>query len=406
MGKKWKWWSTLAHRSILWTNAPTGSYTNGRYQKPTSAEFSPTDHPHLYLFLELLRTKYSLTPTAHGRPCIPAKALQEISWVLTMLQNLACSRSSTKSNLTRPVSSHSLLRDLESLFGGISKVKGKVIKLHIDPDVISKQQPHRRISFQVRKDVEMELKRLEELDIIETVTGPTPWVSLIVIVPKRSGQVRICVDMRETNKAVKHLMPTIDDLVADLNRATVFSKLDLSSGYHQLELAPESRCITTFSTHVGLRRYKRLMFGINAAPEILQNAIEEILTGLPGCKNISDDITVYGKTQKKHDENLRGVLKRLQQHGLNNKYAPSRGVRSSSTDRFSARTESRQTQREDQGDMDMSKPESVSEVVSTGDGSLHPRLGHDNCSFTAVNQKRHVMAVGRRTATSIRQVER
>ena len=215
---------------------------------------------------------------------------------------------------------------------------------------------------------------------------------------------RICVDMRETNKAVKHLMPTIDDLVADLNRATVFSKLDLSSGYHQLELAPESRCITTFSTHVGLRRYKRLMFGINAAPEILQNAIEEILTGLPGCKNISDDI--IGKTQKKHDENLRGVLKRLQQHGLNNKYAPSRGVRSSSTDRFSARTESRQTQREDQGDMDMSKPESVSEVVSTGDGSLHPRLGHDNCSFTAVNQKRHVMAVGRRTATSIRQVER
>ena len=264
MGKKWKWWSTLAHRSILWTNAPTGSYTNGRYQKPTSAEFSPTDHPHLYLFLELLRTKYSLTPTAHGRPCIPAKALQEISWVLTMLQNLACSRSSTKSNLTRPVPSHPLLRDLESLFGGISKVKGKVIKLHIDPDVISKQQPHRRISFQVRKDVEMELKRLEELDIIETVTGPTPWVSLIVIVPKRSGQVRICVDMREANKAVKHLMPTIDDLVADLNRATVFSKLDLSSGYHQLELAPESSCITTFSTHVGLRRYKRLMFGINA----------------------------------------------------------------------------------------------------------------------------------------------
>ena len=131
--------------------------------------------------------------------------------------------------------------------------------------------------------------------------------------------------MREANKAVKHLMPTIDDLVADLNGATVFSKLDLSSGYHQLELAPESRCITTFSTHVGLRRYKRLMFGINAAPEILQNAIEEILTGLPGCKNISDDITVYGKTQKKHDENLRGVLKRLQQHGvrvrLNNKYA-------------------------------------------------------------------------------------
>ena len=80
----------------------------------------------------------------------------------------------------------------------------------------------------------------------------------------------MCADMWEANKAVKRekpLMPTIDDLVAELNGATVFSKLDLLSGYHQLELEPESRNITTFSTHIGLWRYKRLMFGINAASE-------------------------------------------------------------------------------------------------------------------------------------------
>ena len=123
----------------------------------------------------------------------------------------------------------------------------------------------------------------------------------------------------EANKVVKrekHLMPTIDDLVADLNGATIFSKLDLSSGYHRLELEPESCHITTFSTHVGLRRYKRLMFGINAASEIFQNAIEEILTGLPGCKNISDDIIVFGVTTAEHDQNLYGVLTRLQQHDV------------------------------------------------------------------------------------------
>ena len=114
----------------------------------------------------------------------------------------------------------------------------------------------------------------------------------------------------------KHLMPTIDDLVTDLNGATVFSKLDLSSGYHQLELEPESRHITTFSSHVGLRRYKRLVFGRNAASEIFQNAIEVILTGLPGCKNISDDITVFGATMAEHDQNLYGVLTRLQQHDV------------------------------------------------------------------------------------------
>ena len=106
-------------------------------------------------------------------------------------------------------------------------------------------------------------------------------------------------------------MPTTDDLLADLKGATLFSTPDLSSGYHQLELALESRHITTFSTHVGLRRYKRLLFGMNAALEIFQNAIEELLTGLTDCKNISDYIIVFGKDQEDQDKNLRGVLQRL-----------------------------------------------------------------------------------------------
>jgi len=96
--------------------------------------------------------------------------------------------------------------------------------------------------------------------------------------------------MQEANKAIKrekHLMPTIDDFIADLNGTTHFSTLDLSPGYHQLKLAPESRYVTTFSTHVGLRIYKRLPFGVNAASEIFQEAIRELITGLPGCKNIS-----------------------------------------------------------------------------------------------------------------------
>ena len=111
-------------------------------------------------------------------------------------------------------------------------------------------------------------------------------------------------------------MPTIDDLIADLNGATHFSTLDPSSGYHQLELAPECRYVTTFSTHIGLRRYKRLPFGINTASEIFQQAIREILTGLPGCKNISYDIIVFGKGQHDHDKNHFGVLQRLKENNL------------------------------------------------------------------------------------------
>ena len=142
-----------------------------------------------------------------------------------------------------------LKEEFKSLFGGIEKVPNKEVKLHIDPDVTPRQQLHRRIPFHVRENVEKELERLEKLDIIEKVEGPTPWISPIVVVPKKSGEVRICVDMREANKAVKrekHLMPTIDNLIADLNGSTHFSTLDLSSGYHQLELAPESHYVTTF----------------------------------------------------------------------------------------------------------------------------------------------------------------
>lgn len=83
-------------------------------------------------------------------------------------------------------------------------------------------------------------------------------------------------------------MPTLEDIIANLNGASVFSTLDMTAGYHQFELAPEARHVTTFSTHVGLRRYKRLMFGVNAASEIFQTAVSQLLTGLAGCKNMSE----------------------------------------------------------------------------------------------------------------------
>ena len=203
------------------------------------------------------------------------------------------------------------------LFDGIGKIKDKKVKLHIDPEIQPKEQSHRHIPFHTRKDVEKELQRLEDLDVIERIEGPTPWVSPIVVVPTKTGEIRLCVDMREANKAVKtekRLKPTLDELIPDLNGATVFSTLDLTFGYHQLELEPESRHITTFSTHDGLRRYKRLMFGINAASEIFQNSIAEPLIGLSGCKNISDDIIVYGRDVREHDENLNRVLTRLREH--------------------------------------------------------------------------------------------
>jgi len=105
-------------------------------------------------------------------------------------------------------------------------------------------------------------------------------------------------------------------MIGYLNGAKVFTKLDLNQGYNQLELAPESRHITTFGTHMGLMRYKRLNFGISSAPEIFQIVIRETLEGIDGGKNISNDILVFGKSQEEHDQHLRAVFQRLREKGL------------------------------------------------------------------------------------------
>ena len=142
--------------------------------------------------------------------------------------------------------------------------------------------------------------------------------SPVVVVPKKTGGVRVCVDMREANMAIKrekHPMPTIDDLISDLNESKVFSKLDLTKAYHQLELDESSRYITTFTTHAGLMRYKRLIFGVNAAAEIFQKTISDLLSDIPGAKNMSDDIVIHGKDQAEHDRSLHQTLKRLQDKG-------------------------------------------------------------------------------------------
>jgi hypothetical protein len=125
--------------------------------------------------------------------------------------------------------------------------------------------------------------------------------------------------MRNANKAItreRHLLPTIDELIHDLNGSTVYSKLDLRSGYHQLELDPSYRYITTFGTHAGLFRYKRLNFGISSASEIFQEVIRNVISGIPGAKNISDDIIIYGTSQIEHDRALDNIFKRLLENGL------------------------------------------------------------------------------------------
>ena len=101
-----------------------------------------------------------------------------------------------------------------------------------------------------------------------------------------------------------------------MNGAQYFSKLDMLMGFHQFELHPDSRDITTFTTHLGLYRYKRLNFGITSAAEIYQKEISKIIQGLQGVANLADDIIVHATTREEHDRRLCEVFSRLEQANM------------------------------------------------------------------------------------------
>ncbi|XP_064629303.1 uncharacterized protein K02A2.6-like [Lineus longissimus] len=206
----------------------------------------------------------------------------------------------------------------KGLFDGLGKIKGRQIELELNPEVRPVEQPVRRTPFGLRKRVESKIRELIEQDVIEPVEEPTPWVSPIVVVPKSSGDVRLCMDMRRVNEAIvreRHPIPTMDEILQGMSKSNKFSKLDLRWGYHQLELHVESRKAMTFAvSNCGLYRYKRLPFGVNAASELYQHEIHKIIQGLPGVENISDDIIVHGLDEE-HDERLRQCLSALVKSG-------------------------------------------------------------------------------------------
>ena len=155
---------------------------------------------------------------------------------------------------------------------------------------------------------------MEELGVIARVNQPTEWCAGMVVVPKANSKVRICVDLTRLNQSVKrerHPLPAVDQTLAQLAGAKVFTKLDANSDFWQIPLAPASSLSTTFITPFGHYCFHRLPFAISSAPEHFQRHMSESLSGLTGAVCMIDDILVHGRTREEHDERLRIVLQQL-----------------------------------------------------------------------------------------------
>ena len=202
------------------------------------------------------------------------------------------------------------------LFSGLGCMDGEYeIKLTSSYEPFNQATP-RRVPIPLLPKVNGELDRMETIGVIEKLDLPTEWCSPIVVVPKPNGNVRICGDFIQLNKAVlreNHPMPTTEQTLGKLAGAKVISKLDANSGFWQRKLKESSKLVTTFITPWGRYCYTRLPFGISSAPEHFQRSMQRILEGLPGVECQMDDIIVYGANQAEHDERLEAVLVRLQE---------------------------------------------------------------------------------------------
>ena len=160
---------------------------------------------------------------------------------------------------------------------------------------------------------------MDRLGVIERVQEPTDWVNSMVIVTKPNGKLRICIDPRDLNKAIKrehYPMKTIEEVIMRMPNAKIFSVLDASSGYWQVKLDRDSAKLCTFNTPFGRYMFNRLPFGLCSAQDVFQSIMSEMFDDIDGVEVIVDDLLIWGENESQHDSRLRKVLERAKERNL------------------------------------------------------------------------------------------
>jgi hypothetical protein len=165
-----------------------------------------------------------------------------------------------------------------------------------------------------RKLIEVELSSLLDMGII--CPSSSPYSAPLLMVPKKDGTQRMCIDYRRLNLVTKmdrHPLPLIQDIFDQLGGAAIFTTLDLKQGYHQLPVAPESVEKTAFACHAGIFEWVRMPMGVACGPPVFQREMQRTLAGLLGvCALVYlDDLIIYSKDMSSHLTHRTEVFARL-----------------------------------------------------------------------------------------------
>ncbi|KAL8585025.1 hypothetical protein ACOMHN_043661 [Nucella lapillus] len=189
-------------------------------------------------------------------------------------------------------------------------------------ELTTKQPVHVKaypIPYATRQVVEEEVEKMLELGVIEP--SRSPYSAPVVIVRKKSGEHRFCVDYRRLNNVTKvdaEVIPNVEDLFAQIStpKSKYFTRIDLSKGYWQIALSEDSKEATAFSTPTGLFQWRVLPFGMVNAPAVFTRMMRKLLKGLKGVENFMDDILIASETWEEHMSQLAEVLLRLRRANL------------------------------------------------------------------------------------------
>ena len=168
-----------------------------------------------------------------------------------------------------------------------------------------------------RDFIEKKVEEMLQAGLIQE--SDSPWAAPVVIIDKKDGSKRFCVDYRRLNSVTTpstYPLPLIDDILARLGGSKYFSTLDLKSGYHQLPMDPDSRDKTTFVVESGTYEFLVMPFGLSKAPATFSLLMSKVLKGLPFAAAYLDDIIIWSKTEEEHLLHLQTVFQRLESAGL------------------------------------------------------------------------------------------
>lgn len=191
-------------------------------------------------------------------------------------------------------------------------------RIDLIPSCAPPNQPHYRVSRAQQEEIMSQVQELSDKGLIRP--SSSPFCSPILLVQKRDGTYRMCVDYRALNKnTIKNqfLVPQIKDIFDKLQGAFYFSRIDLKSGYHQIRIDPLAIHKTTFRTTFGLCKFLMMPFGLMNAPATFNRLMDVIFRKYRLFTGVFfDDIIVYSKSLEEHKDHLKQVFEELHTHCL------------------------------------------------------------------------------------------